>query len=70
VVGTFGGMTDPADEAHIESRANLLPEERAAGSDDPDEQAAAILEDSLERTDHPDETRDESRQTPGGSAQR
>jgi len=60
-------MTDPADEAHIESRANLLPEEQVAGSDDPDEQAAAILEDSLERTDHPDETRHESHQTLGES---
>lgn len=56
-------MSDPADEAHIESRANLLPEERTAGSDDPDEQAAAILEDSLERTDHPEESRHESTQT-------
>lgn len=56
-------MTDPADEAHIESRAHLLPEEQTAGSDDPEEQAAAILEDSLERTDHPEETQRESTQT-------
>ncbi len=31
------------------SRSDLLPEERAAGSDDPDSQAAAILEDSETR---------------------
>jgi hypothetical protein len=30
--------------------ADLLPEERAAGSDDPQAQAAAILRDSDERT--------------------
>ena len=29
-------MTDPSDEAHVESRASLLPEEVAAGSADPD----------------------------------
>ena len=57
-------MTDRSDEAHVESRADLLPEERAAGSEDPEEQARAILEDSLDRTDHPEETQDESTQTP------
>jgi hypothetical protein len=31
----------------------LLPEERAAGSDDPEAEAAAILADSDERTDDP-----------------
>ena len=56
-------MTDPSDEAHVESRASLLPEEVAAGSADPDEQAAAILEDSLDRTDHPERTQEESSQT-------
>jgi hypothetical protein len=54
---------DPSDEAHIESRANLLPEELEAGSADPDEQAAAILEESLDRTDHPERTGEESSQT-------
>ena len=39
---------------HVESRAELLPEERAAGSDDPQAQAEAILAESLERTEHPD----------------
>jgi len=35
-------------------RAQLLPEERAAGSDDPQGQAEAILAESEERTEHPD----------------
>ena len=48
----------------VETRADLLPEEREAGSDDPLEQAKAILEDSDERTEHPEETRHESTQTP------
>jgi len=43
-----------AEERHLESRAELLPEERAAGSDDPQAQAEAILAESLERTEHPD----------------
>ena len=43
-----------AEERHVESRAELLPEERAAGSDDPQAQAEAILAESLERTEHPD----------------
>jgi hypothetical protein len=35
----------------VESRATaLLPEEAAAGSDDPEAQAAAVLEESEERT--------------------
>ena len=43
-----------AADRHVESRAELLPEERAAGSDDPEAQAEAILAESLERTEHPD----------------
>lgn len=35
-------------------RSRLLPEERAAGSDDPQAQAEAILAESEERTEHPD----------------
>ena len=58
-------MTESADEARIESRADLLPEETTAGSDDAEAQAEAILEESDERTDHPEETRHESHQTPG-----
>jgi len=49
----------------IESRAELLPEEQAAGSDDPEAQAAAILEESDERTDDPSGTRADSTQTLG-----
>lgn len=44
-------MTD--DSNRIDKRAaDLLPEERAAGSVDPETQAAAILADSDEREDH------------------
>ena len=57
-------MTEPVEDARVESRADLLPEEVAAGSDDPGEQARAILEESDERTEHPEETRRESTQTP------
>ncbi|NBE80388.1 hypothetical protein [Micromonospora rubida] len=35
-----------SDQDRIESRAHLLPEEAAAGSDDPRAQAAAILTES------------------------
>ena len=35
-----------------------------AGSEDPDEQARAILEESDDRTEHPEKTRHESSQTP------
>lgn len=44
-------MSDPADESRVAERAHLLPEEIAAGSDDPEAQAEAILDDSDERTD-------------------
>jgi hypothetical protein len=40
---------DDADDARVSSRSELLPEEEAAGSDDPAGQAAAILEDSDQR---------------------
>lgn len=40
-------------EDDVRSRADLLPEEQAAGSDDPEAQARAILEDSLLRTEVP-----------------
>jgi hypothetical protein len=53
---------DPSPEArdnvtdeNVESRAQLLPEEDAAGgSDDPELQAELILAESEERTLHPD----------------
>jgi hypothetical protein len=47
----------------VESRAHLLPEEAAAGSADPEAQAAAILGESDERTDHPEDDARESKQT-------
>jgi hypothetical protein len=56
-------MSENPDHDRIESRAELLPEEQAAGSEDPTAQAAAILEESDERTAHPEETRRESKQT-------
>lgn len=57
-------MSQPADEDRIAHRAELLPEEWAAGTDDPQAQAQAILEESDERTEQPEETRQESVQTP------
>jgi hypothetical protein len=57
-------MTEQPDETRIESRANLNPEEIAAGSDDPHRQAEIILEDSDERTEHPERARRASSQTP------
>lgn len=57
-------MTESPDEDRIERRADLLPEEAAAGSDDPEAQAKAVLEDSDARTERPEETRQESTQTP------
>ena len=58
-------MSRTRDEGQVQGRAELLPEELAAGSDDPQEQAEAILEESEERTQHPEKTRHESTQTPG-----
>jgi hypothetical protein len=52
-----------ADE-RVGQRAELLPEERAAGSDDPQAQAEAILEESDERTEHPEQTQHDSVQSP------
>ena len=50
--------------SRVRSRAELLPEEKAAGSDDPELQARAILAESNDRTEHPERTRQESTQTP------
>lgn len=58
-------MTRTPDDDRVTSRAELLPEERSAGSDDPEAQAEAILEESDERVDDPEGTRSESSQTPG-----
>jgi len=57
-------VSQPPDDERIESRAQLLPEEQAAGSDDPEAQAEQILAESDERTDDPEGTRAESTQTP------
>ena len=57
-------MSQAPDESDIESRAELLPEEQAAGSDDPHAQAEQILDESQERTDDPEGTRADSTQTP------
>jgi len=56
-------MSNAPDERHVQTRAELLAEERAAGSDNPEEQAEVILEESAERTNAPDETGAESVQT-------
>jgi len=53
---------------NVGSRSEILPEEQAVGSDDPDAQARAILAESEERTEHPEETRRESTQTPDPSS--
>ena len=56
--------TEPDAERVHERAVDLLPEEVAAGSDDPQAQAAAILADSDERTDDPRGTKEASTQTP------
>ena len=57
-------MPETPDDDRIESRGHLLPEEVAAGSDDPERQAEIILEDSDERTAEPEQTKHRSVQTP------
>ncbi|WP_408899384.1 hypothetical protein ACJ5H2_09865 [Nocardioides sp. R1-1] len=57
---------DQREAERVAERAELLPEEQQAGSEDPQDQAAAILEESDERVDDPEGTRRESSQTPGG----
>jgi hypothetical protein len=62
--------TDATDR-HVGSRAELLPEERAVGSDDPAAQAEAILAESQERTEHPDpDTSSQSRHASSEEAAR
>ena len=51
-------------DSRVEGRALLLPEERAAGSDDPEAQAAAILADSDLRENAPERTQQDSPQSP------
>jgi hypothetical protein len=57
-------MTVQPDDDRVAQRANLLPEEGQAGSDDPTRQAEVILADSDERTADPERARHESSQTP------
>ena len=57
-------MTESPDETRIEHRAQLLPEEETAGSDDARRQAEIVLEDSDARTEEPEQTKRESTQTP------
>ena len=57
-------MSEDPGEHRIHERAELLPEELAVGSEDPEAQARAILAESDERTEHPERTRHESTQTP------
>lgn len=54
--------SDDVSGERITERADLLPEEKAAGSDDPEMQAATILADSDERTDNPERGARESTQ--------
>ncbi len=63
---SVAAMSDQADDERVAERAHLLPEEITAGSDDPDQQAEAILAESDERRDDPEGTRHDSSQTPGG----
>ncbi len=56
---------DQPPDPRVESRAELLPEEQAAGSEDAEGQAEAILEDSERRTQDPSGTRASSSQTLG-----
>lgn len=60
-------MSDQPTDDDVAARSNLLPEEAVAGSADPQAQAQAILQESEDRTLHPQQTRRESTQTPGES---
>ena len=57
-------MTERPDDERVAERSALLPEEEAAGSDDPQRQAGVILADSDRRTAEPEQTKRESVQTP------
>lgn len=57
-VGYRTSMSDPDPERVQQRSENLLPEERAAGTDDPQAQAAAILADSDAREDYRQTTPD------------
>ena len=57
-------MSEGPAEPRVRARAELLPEEEAVGSPDPELQARAILAESDERTLHPERTQQESPQSP------
>jgi hypothetical protein len=57
-------MSEGPAEDRVRARAELLPEEAAVGSPDPELQARTILQESDDRTEHPERTRRESTQTP------
>ena len=57
-------MTFTSEDGQVQKRAELLPEELAVGSDDPEAQARAILEESERRVSSPEEARRESSQVP------
>ena len=52
------------EERDVDSRAELLPEEQAVGSDDAHEQAEAVLEESEQRVHDVEGTQLASTQTP------
>ncbi len=56
-------MTENPGKDRVQSRSELLPEELAAGSEDPHDQAEQILRESDERTEDPERTGAESSQT-------
>ncbi|WP_375433268.1 hypothetical protein [uncultured Friedmanniella sp.] len=56
-------MTDIDNSDQVAERAHLLPEELAAGSDDPTAQAEVILAESERRTLEPEATQQESVQS-------
>lgn len=49
----YAAVEEGVDPGDASTRATLLPEEQAVGSDDPQAQAQAILEESLMRTEVP-----------------
>lgn len=55
---------DTVDQDTVNERAHLLPEELAAGSDDPQLQAEIILQESAERTLDVEGTQESSTQVP------
>ncbi len=58
------GDADTVDQDTVNERAHLLPEELAAGSDDPQLQAEIILQESAERTLDVEGTQESSTQVP------